>query len=332
MQYYTGKVRNYATGCYNKQLLEAVAAQDKDKVLNALEQGADVNYQKPHPPELASLKSILFWSNEQRLKAAEIAREELGTALHHCAANGNEQIAHILLEHGAKTTLKNFKKEIPLYIAGKNYKLEMVKLFLEKTPDCLDKTLQCMWINKLLVTLFCNPQLREVKNKIFTIITEYLKQKRISILQNVLVGKQINSNYFTNLPNDIRNIIIAHAVEKKLEKELLLSVKYSTIQEAQTALKAGANVNMKIKNTDSDNSTEQLKSNTFFNLTLFHLAVAKKNIPMAKLLLEYCITISAQDLIRDFKDTVNINAFTDLIKEYETQKAQPTITIEEIQD
>ncbi|MBA3954822.1 ankyrin repeat domain-containing protein [Candidatus Dependentiae bacterium] len=290
MHRYVGKIYNYATGCYNKQLLEAAAAEDKDGVLNALEQGADVNYHKPCPPQKGSLKALFL--NPEALNLDHILfRYHPGTALHSCAKNGNKEIASLLLKHGAKTTLTNHREEIPLFTAVAENQQEMLRFLLENTPDCLIKTKNC--INAL--TYFSRGQglhgKGRAKDLAFQLLTEYLKQKKLNALMSILLNKQKQQAYISTLPNDILTSIITYAVQTELEERLIAAVKCGNIQDAQLALAAGAHVNTRVKKTNytgfGDLGLERAP-------TPLHLAVAQDNVPLVKLLLEYGADVNAK--------------------------------------
>ena len=315
------KIYNYTTGYYNKQLLAATAAGDAKGVLDALNNGADVDYQKPFPPQSGSFRAR-FWSLRERA----MAEDEPGTALHYCAKNGCLEIANILLDHGAQTTSENCHKHIPLCVAAEHFQSGMFKLLLEKTPDGPTKTMQCKMAYNLVINFQCGANRIPHRDAIINAAQEYLIKRKGEWIERTLRSSKL----FTKLPLDIQKVIIAFATTKKLENDLLNAViredygkiDHEDIRKAEAALREGANVNMII--------TKSLHP------TLFHIAVWNNNTQLARLLLDYCIDITEEDLkkrglFHTFTSTKQIRPFIQLIQEYEAKRARPPVVIEEVE-
>ena len=303
------QVYNYATGYYNKQLLEAADAGNKDGVEYALDNGANINYQKPFSPDLHS------------------------TALHYCAKNGNQKIARILLDRGAQTTIVNLKGLIPLSTAACAFQSGMFKLLLKKTPECSTKTEQCKKSKDLIINFQCGVYLIPHRDAIVNTAHEYLTKRMGTLVARTLKPLAL----FTDLPLDIKKIIIDFALTKNLERDLfeaILGIIYSGehIKEVETALRAGANVNMSLKPYRYIGINSSLLKQ-LAKPTLFHMAVLHKHRQLATLLLDYGIDITAIDLRKDFAHNLDISLhrFRRLILKHKAKKAQSSVAIEEIE-
>lgn len=327
--HHVAKAYNRATGCYNKQLLKAAEANDKNGVLSALKHGADVNYQRPLPRKRSNFRKRSRSSYAQLVKVDN----EPGTALHYCAKNGNAEIASILLDHGAQTTSENCKKHIPLYVAAQFFKSDVFKLLLEKTPDGPTKSMQCKMANNLTISYTSISDLTPHRDAIVNSTQEYLTTRMATLIERTL--KPLAP--FTDLPRDIKKIIIAFALTKKLDHDLYWAVYCGNIKDAEAALKAGANVNITFRELHYSILLRQIDPTKFLKIThrpaAFNPAVSKNKIELARLLLDYCIDITPEDLRRDFSGTprINIEPFIQLIEEYKAKRTESSVIIEEVE-
>lgn len=304
---------NRTVDYYNKQLLDAAQTDDKQGVVNALEHGAYINYQTPVDSRTSNFFSSSAPPSYQ------------GTALHFCAKRGNLDIARILLDRSAQTTIMNFKGCIPLHIAADYLQVDMFTLLLDKTPDCCLKTLQCKRLISMFKARGYNKDVVQQHCAIINTAEAYLAKRWGSFIDRTLKSSEL----FAQLPPDIKRIIIDLAVTQKLEAELYSCVWYNIGVDAVQALKRGANINISIK----AHLPFYHPLNKLAKPTLFHLAVYSRNSRIAKLLLKYCIEITQDDLRRDFADIQHVatEPFIQLIKKYEAKRAQSAVKIEELE-
>lgn len=102
----------------NSRLLLAVRYGEKDDVLKAIKEGANVNAKD----------------------------EKNNTPLHLAADTGVKEIVEILLENGANIYAENKDKEIPLHMACMDYNKEgTVRLLLEKDPLTVHAKSEFLW-------------------------------------------------------------------------------------------------------------------------------------------------------------------------------------------
>ncbi|MHA1908951.1 MAG: ankyrin repeat domain-containing protein, partial [Candidatus Thorarchaeota archaeon] len=97
-----------------KQLIQAAEAGDLEAVKQALEDGADINFQDE------------FFKD---------------TALHKTSSAGHLEIVEYLIEHGADMLLLNGVDFTPLHLAARDGRLSVVQLILEKVGSIPERLL-----------------------------------------------------------------------------------------------------------------------------------------------------------------------------------------------
>lgn len=60
-----------------------------------------------------------------------LATYQITSILHYAAANGEEEIVKLLIENGADVNIKNRRKETPLDVAAKMYRVEIVEILVK---------------------------------------------------------------------------------------------------------------------------------------------------------------------------------------------------------
>ena len=121
----------------NEALMDAVCKDNADKVIEALENGADVNFHNRH-----GVRALHYTTTVEICKiliehGADIeARESCGrTALHLAVNFGAVEVGRFLLEHGAKVDAVDMTDKTPLFTALEEGNYDFCKLLLKYGAD-----------------------------------------------------------------------------------------------------------------------------------------------------------------------------------------------------
>ena len=130
----------------NRQLIAAAELGDENGILQALEHGANINYQESSELETALIKA----AENGHLNAVQVllenkavisVRNRLGwTALHQAAFYGHAKIVEAMIEHGGDVDIKNGQQETPVMLAACYGRVRAVKVLLDHgaRADCCD--------------------------------------------------------------------------------------------------------------------------------------------------------------------------------------------------
>lgn len=121
----------------NEALLDAVCKKNTDKIIEALENGADVNFHDSHGVRaLHCARTVETCKILIEHGAGIEGRESNGrTALHLAAYDGNTEVGRYLLEQGAKVDAVDITDKTPLYTALEEGNYDFCKLLLEYNAD-----------------------------------------------------------------------------------------------------------------------------------------------------------------------------------------------------
>ena len=131
------------------QAFTAIAASDKETLIQLLNQGVDVNTKDAEGYSL--LHYALIKNQDQFVEFllqkgadANIIDKVGQTPLHYCSLMNKKDIAKILIDHGASVLLSDMYGNQPLWTAvfnvkGKSERIELVRFLLENKGDANHK-------------------------------------------------------------------------------------------------------------------------------------------------------------------------------------------------